>query len=213
MRSANCYDARKLIFKRQLFKKFMNSSKQVSRLQRMNDEQMRTIKEMLAHLGIDFDSNFIQDFLGLERKTNNYKSDVQKGVNELQQVLITAEDLLPLYSKLKDLTEELENERKRVREYIEKAEEFEKEMEKINQEKADLIAKMQQPEKNDVNSTMHDTKLEDSVMQKQSDLFAILSQKKSQITSLETQIHQVKYQIKALEEDIKILKPSDDVAE
>ncbi|EAY00014.1 hypothetical protein TVAG_029180 [Trichomonas vaginalis G3] len=186
----------------------MSNNKRASRMKRMNDEQMRTIKTMLSLLDIDINSNYICDFLGLDRKHQSCSETVNNGLNEVQNIISTTEELLPLYNILKEKTEELEDERKRVREYIEKAEEYEREMEKINQEKAELIAKMQQPESQVDNTTMNETNIEDVVADKQTDLASVLNQKKSEISSLEAQIYKIKYQINALDEDIKILSPN-----
>ena len=183
----------------------------------MNFEQEQTIKEMLKVLGISPNSRYILELLGKENEIDDEKNfkQTQQQIFQLQQILsnnqgFQNEDRIKELERiLKMKTEQVENTKKKISEYLKQAKEYEDKLDENDREKEELLRGFQAPS-SPINKQSQNETLQLSDLEKNSniqmDLPTILSSKQAQIEELQYKIKNVKTKIASVEGDIEILK-------
>ena len=190
------------------------------RLQRMNQEQEKTIKEMLNLLGIPENSRYISELLGTNLEDDSQEKsfkDTQETLFKLTQLLNESDkyqnlDLIQALEKeLEQKTQRVETTKKKISDYLKQAKEYEDKLDENDREKEELLRGFQAPS-SPINKQSNDDTLQLSDLEKSSvvhmDLPAILSSKQAQIEDLKFKIKNMKTKIASIEGDIEILRPN-----
>lgn len=194
-----------------------NESQMISRYQRMNKEQEKTIIALCKELNISPDNGYIAQLLGkvhfdskvnkggfyqdlkyIENILNNgIPSDNKDKIAELRKILDEKEDKL---NKLKN----------KVKEYNNNAERFEQLLEQNAREKQDILTRFNNDESREQypnnNESLQIEDLENGTMNKTMELQKQLAEKTREIEFLKVKIEKLKKAINTIITEIKLLE-------
>ena len=195
----------------------MEKQNMEKRLKRMNEEQNKTINKMLEVLGVSPSSKYIQELLGKKKFDDEKTKQTEAQLLALEEMIHNKNDnqnsnrIKELEKILEEKTNKVDVTKKRIAQYLEQAQEYERKLDENDREKEELLKGFQAPgtpiNERNTSDTLQLSDLERSSIV-QTDPHALLASKQAQIDDLKFKIKNLKTKISSLEGDIEILKPN-----